>query len=63
VGNSPIDLAIGLATSAERAGHWVNIDGIRRPILQARPAPTGVWNTVRLLQNLLGLLATREIQS
>jgi NADH-quinone oxidoreductase subunit G len=62
-GNSPIDLAIGLATSAERAGHWVNIDGIRRPILQARPAPTGVWNTVRLLQNLLGLLATREIQS
>lgn len=51
-GKSPIDLAIGVPNCVERVGHWINIDGIKRHILQARPAPQGVWNTVRLLDGL-----------
>jgi len=62
-GNSPIDIAIGLPSSVERVGHWVNIDGLRRNISQARPAPAGVWNTLRLLKYLHELLTNREVQS
>lgn len=36
----------------ERTGHWVNVDGLERPLAAARPSPPGVRATARLLTDL-----------
>ncbi len=48
---------IGVPTWVERTGHWKNVDGLRRPIAAAKPAPPGVRPTTRLLADLTARLA------
>jgi hypothetical protein len=57
VDHPTVDLALGVANCVERAGHWVNQAGVRRPLLPARQAPQGTWSPERLLGGLLELLA------
>jgi hypothetical protein len=47
------DVCIAVPTWVERNGHWVNVDGHRRPVAMVRPPPPGV----RDLRELLGALA------
>jgi NADH-quinone oxidoreductase subunit G len=47
-----LDALIGLPTHVERAGTWVNVDGIRGPISAAKPPPPGVRALARHLAAL-----------
>jgi NADH-quinone oxidoreductase subunit G len=45
-------VCIGTPNCAERAGTWINVDGIRRSLTAARPAPSGVAPLTRTLEAL-----------
>ena len=46
---------IGLPNSAERAGTWINVDGVAGPISAIKPAPTNVRALQRHLEDLVKL--------
>ena len=55
---APVDaravaVQIGVPLAVERSGHWINVDGVKRPISPARPMPQGVRLTTRLLKDLI----------
>jgi NADH-quinone oxidoreductase subunit G len=52
------DVCIGLPSSVERTGTWINVDGERGPISAARPPPPGVRALDRLCAELSSALAT-----
>ena len=54
-----IGVAVGIPNQVERAGTWINVDGIEGCIAPARPAPAGVWTTARVLDTLHTLLTTQ----
>lgn len=54
-------IQIGVPTWVERTGHWMNVDGLRRPIAAAKPAPPGVRQTTRLLADLAQHLADTAV--
>ena len=45
-------LCIGVPNAAERAGTWINVDGLRRPISAAKPPPPGVAPLTRTLEGI-----------
>ncbi len=51
-----VAVAIGVPLWVERAGTWINVDGVRRPIAAARSAPPGVRSTLALVGDLLARL-------
>ncbi len=50
-------VSIGVPTSAERTGTWVNVDGKRGRISAAKPAPTGVTALTHTLEAILARVA------
>lgn len=45
-------VAIGIPNCAERSGTWLNVDGIRRVLTPAKPAPAGTAPLTRTLEEL-----------
>lgn len=58
VDSPSIDVAVGIPNYVEREGTWTNIDGHLGTIAAARPAPDGVWRTLRALDHLHGLITS-----
>ena len=58
-----VSVCLGLATYVERAGHWVNVDGLRGPLGAARRAPDGVRDTRALLADIERLLSAAEVEA
>ena len=52
--------AIGVPSSIERDGHWINIDGHRGMLTIARPAPADVAPLVKTFADLSRSLAPAE---
>jgi NADH-quinone oxidoreductase subunit G len=54
------DVCIGLPTSVERTGTWVNVDGERGPISAARTPPAGVRTLAQHLEHLSRILTSER---
>jgi hypothetical protein len=62
-GGTAVDVAVGAPNAAERAGTWTNVDGLRRAINPAKPAPPGVWALTRTLAALRAALQREGAQA
>jgi hypothetical protein len=58
-----VAICIGAPNAVERTGTWINVDGIRRPLAVAKPAPPGVAQLVRTLRGLRDRLAPAEVEA
>jgi len=58
--SAAVNVALGVPSSMERTGTWVNVDGVRGKLAAVRPAPAGVAPLVRTLDDLAGRLRARD---
>jgi NADH-quinone oxidoreductase subunit G len=57
-----LDVTVGVPTHVEKAGHWLNVDGIRREVGRAKAPPAGVEPLERTLAALAERLTARATE-
>jgi hypothetical protein len=58
-----LQVGLGVPDAFENGGHRLNVDGIRRELVPARPLPSGIAPLVRTLDELRARLAARAAGS